>query len=347
MNVGQRVLGVLVGSLAATLVLSACGSDATDDSAKDGNDKGTLTLYNAQHEDLMKLMADGFTKQTGIKVEMRNGDDFEMANQIVQEGDKSPADVFVTENSPAMTLVSSNGDFATVDGKALGNIPAKYSPTDKSWVGFAARSTVLAYNTDALKPADVPKSILDLADPKWKGKVGMSPSGADFQAIVSSVLQLKGEKATLAWLKGLKQNAKVYDGNSTVMKAVNNGDIDTGVIYHYYWFKDQNESGANSDNVKMHYFGNKDPGAFLSVSGAGVIKASDDKENAQKFVEYLTSVDGQKILAESTAMEYSINPDAAPNKQLKPIDELDAPAIDLTSLNGPKVVDLMQKAGLL
>lgn len=343
MNVGHRVLGVLVGLLATTLVLSACGNDNTEGS----DDKGTLTLYNAQHEDLMKLLAHGFTKETGIKVEMRNGDDFEMANQIVQEGDKSPADVFVTENSPAMTLVANKGGFAAVGDDALDNIPAKYSPTDKSWVGFAARSTVLAYNTDMVKTGDLPASILDLAEPKWKNKVGMSPSGADFQAIVSSVLQLKGEKVTLAWLKGLKDNAKVYDGNSTVMKAVNSGDIEAGVIYHYYWFKDRNEAGANSDKVKLDYFGNQDPGAFVSVSGAGILKASDNQKQAQEFVEYLTGKEGQGLLADSAAMEYSINPDAATNKQLKPLDELDAPDIDLTALNGPKVVDLMQKAGLL
>lgn len=347
MNVRSRAVGILAGSLAAALVLTACGSGTSKKADADSGDKGTLTLYNAQHEDLMKLLADGFTAKTGIKVQMRNGDDFELANQIVAEGDKSPADVFATENSPAMTLVSSNGGFATVDKTTLANIPAQYSPKDDSWVGFAARSTVLAFNTDKLKEADLPASILDLADPKWKNKVGMSPSGADFQAIVSAVLSLKGEAATAAWLKGLKANAKIYQGNSTVMKAVNSGDIEAGVIYHYYWFKDQNESGANSNKVQLDYFGHQDPGAFVSVSGAGVLKASKHKALAQKFVEYLTSVDGQKILAESSAMEYSINPAATPNPKLKPIAELDAPAIDITTLNGAKVVSLMQQAGLL
>lgn len=348
MNVRTRAAAILAGSLAAALILSACGGDnAGTSDAGTSPDAGTLTLYNAQHEDLMKLLADGFTAKTGIKVEMRNGDDFELANQIVAEGDKSPADVFATENSPAMTLVSGKDGFAPVDKATLANVPAQYSPKDGSWVGFAARSTVLAYNTDKLTQADLPAGILDLAEPKWKGKIGMSPSGADFQAIVSAVLTLKGEAVTKTWLKGLKDNAKVYQGNSTVMKAVNDGDIEAGVIYHYYWFKDQNESGANSDKVKLDYFGHQDPGAFVSVSGAGVLKASKHKELAQKFVEYLTSVDGQKILAESAAMEYSLNPDATPNPKLKPIAELDAPTVDITTLNGPKVVSLMQQAGLL
>lgn len=347
MNVRSRAMGILAGSLAAALVLTACSSGSADNSDSASSDKDTLTLYNAQHKDLMKLLADGFTAKTGIKVKMRNGDDFELANQLVAEGDKSPADVFATENSPAMTLVASNGGFAPVDKETLATIPAQYSPKDGSWVGFAARSTVLAYNTDKLTEAQLPASILDLAEPKWKGKVGMSPSGADFQAIVSAVLSLKGEAATQAWLKGLKANAKIYQGNNTVMKAVNSGDIEAGVIYHYYWFKDQNESGQNSDKVKLDYFGHQDPGAFLSVSGAGIIKSSKNPEAAQQFVAFLASVDGQKILAESSAMEYSINPAAPANPQLKPLGELDAPTVDITTLNGPKVVELMQQAGLL
>ncbi len=349
MSVRNRVLAVVAGSLSAALVLAGCGSSSPDTptSGGSGSGKATLTLYNAQHEDLMKLMVDGFTKKTGIKVEMRNGDDFEIANQIVQEGDKTPADVFVTENSPAMTLVASKDGFAPVDQATLATIPAKYSPKDGTWVGFAARSTVLAYNTKALKPTDLPTSIMDLADPQWKGKVGISPSGADFQAIVSAVLSTKGEAATEAWLQGLKTNAKIYQGNSTVMKAVNGDEIEAGVIYHYYWFKDQNESGANSNNVQLKYFGHQDPGAFVSVSGAGVLKASKHQQEAQQLVKYLTSVEGQEILADSTAMEYSLNPKAEANPKLKPLDELDAPSIDISGLNGPKVVELMQQAGLL
>jgi iron(III) transport system substrate-binding protein len=253
----------------------------------------------------------------------------------------------VTENSPAMTLVDSKGLFAKVDDATLAQVPVQFAPADKDWVGFAARSTVFVYNGARLKAADVPASIMDLAKPAWKGKVGISPAGADFQAIVSAVLALKGEPATVAWLKGLKDNAKVYQGNSAVLKAVNAGEVDSGVIYHYYWFKDQAESGANSKNVTQAYFGNKDPGAFLSISGAGVIKSSKHQGEAQQLVKYLNSPAGQKVLADSKALEYPIGNGAEANKALKPLTELSPPTVDVTSLNGPKVVDLMQQAGLL
>ena len=336
------------GLIAVMLGVTACGSsNGSADAGNTAGEKATLTLYNAQHEDLMALMVADFTKQTGIKVNMRNGEDFELGNQLVQEGSASPADVFVTENSPAMTLVDSKGLFAAVDDATLAQVPAQFAPADKGWVGFAARSTVFVYNGSQLKAADLPASIMDLAKPQWQGKVGISPAGADFQAIVSAVLALKGEPATVAWLKGLKDNTKVYQGNGAVMKAVNAGEIQSGVIYHYYWYKDQAESGANSNNVKQLYFGNKDPGAFLSISGAGVIKSSRHQTEAQQLVKYLNGPAGQKVLADSKALEYPIGNGAAANKALKPLSELSPPTVDPGTLNGPKVVELMQQAGLL
>ena len=336
------------GLVAVMLGVAACGtSNGSAKSDKGSGDKATLTLYNAQHEDLMKLMVADFTKATAIKVNLRNGEDFELGNQLVQEGTASPADVFVTENSPAMTLVDSKGLFATVDAATLAQVPPQFAPTDKGWVGFAARSTVFAYNAAQLTAAALPASIMDLAKPQWKGKLGISPAGADFQAIVSAVLSLKGESATIAWLKGLKDNAKVYQGNGAVMKAVNAGEISGGVIFHYYWYKDQAESGANSNNVKQLFFGNRDPGAFLSISGAGVIKSSKHQAEAQQLVRYLNSAAGQKVLADSQALEYPIGNGATANKVLKPLSELSPPTVDVTTLNGPRVVELMQQAGLL
>lgn len=340
--------GLLKMTVAATLAVvvgaavSACGSS----NSGAGGDQ-SITVYNAQHEDLTQAEADAFTAQTGIKVTMRNGDDSEQSNQLVQEGSASPADVFLTENSPGIGLVASKGLLAPIDQATRDQVPAQYSPADGSWVGWAARSTVLAYNTSKLTPAQLPASIMDLAQPQWKGKIGISPSGADFQAIVSAVVQLKGEDATLTWLKGLKSNAKIYQGNTSVMKAVNSGEIEAGVIYHYYWFKDQAESGANSNNVKLKYFGNQDPGAFVSVSGAGVLKSSKHQEAAQKFVAFLTSKKGQQVLSDSKAMEYSIASDVPANAKLSPLSTLDPPKVDVSALNGPRVVALMQQSGLI
>jgi iron(III) transport system substrate-binding protein len=339
---------ILAGAVALAVAVTVAGCGGSDQSGAAGSPgSATITLYNAQHEDLMKLMVDGFTKETGIKVQMRSGEDPELANQILQEGPASPADVFVTENSPAMTLVDGKGGFAPLDQATLAQVPAAYAASNGNWIGFAARSTVLAYNTKQLTAAQLPASIMDLAQPQWKGKVGIAAAGADFQAIVSAVLAVRGDAATAEWLRGLKANAKVYRGNSAVMKAVNGGEIQAGVIYHYYWYQDRAESGANSANTELHFFGNKDAGAFVGVSGAGVLKASKHKTEAQRLVQYLTGKNGQKILAESSALEYSISAEVPTNPKLKPLAELSPPDVDIAKLNGPRVVELMQQAGLL
>ncbi|AZO36545.1 extracellular solute-binding protein [Mesorhizobium sp. M2A.F.Ca.ET.037.01.1.1] len=306
-----------------------------------------IVVYNAQHESLAKEWAAGFTKETGIKVTLRNGGDSDFSNQIVAEGAASPADVFLTENSPAMALVEAAGLFAPVDADTLAQVPQEYQPSSGKWVGVAARSTVFAYNKDKLKEDQLPKSLLDLADPSWKGRWAASPSGADFQAIVSALLQLKGEAATADWLKAMKENFTAYKGNSTVMKAVNVGEIDGGVIYHYYWFGDQAKTGENSKNVGLHYFKNQDPGAFVSVSGGGVLASSKHQKEAQAFLKWVTGKGGQDVLKTGTSYEYAVGKDAQSNPKLVPLADLQAPKIDPATLNSKKVIDLMTQAGLL
>ncbi|MBO9523646.1 MAG: iron ABC transporter substrate-binding protein [Nocardioidaceae bacterium] len=332
-----RLIRALVAAALALPLLAACG----------GGGKDSVVVYNAQHEELIDAVAKAFTKKTGIKVELRNASDLELANQLVTEGKRSPADVFLTENSPAMALVQSKGLFDTLDAATLDRIPAAFRPADGSWVGFAARSTVLVYNKDQVKQSDLPASLMDLAKPAWKGKVSFSPTGADFQAIVAGVLALKGEAATKAWLEGLKANGKTYDGNNVVLKSVNNGDVATGIVYHYYWYRDQEEAGDNSDDSALHFFGKQDPGAFLSVSGAGVLKNGKHQADARTFVDYLTSEAGQKIIADSYALEYTLNPAVQLGRSVPPLASLQAPPVGISDLDSQKVIELMQDANLL
>ena len=306
-----------------------------------------IVVYNAQHENLVKSWVDGFTKETGIKVTLRNGDDSELGNQLVQEGSASPADVFLTENSPSMVLVDNANLFAPLDADTLKQVPAEYRPAHGRWIGIAARSTVFVYNPSKISPAQLPTSLMDLAKPEWKGRWAASPSGADFQAIVSAMLSLKGESATLDWLKAMKTNFVAYKGNSTVLKAVNAGQIDSGVIYHYYYFVDQAKTGENSKNTRLHYFKNQDPGAFVSISGGGVLASSKHKAQAQAFIKWITGKQGQDALRTNNAFEYAVGVDAASNPKLTPLKDLDAPKVEPSSLNSKKVIELMTQAGLL
>ena len=318
---------------------------STQSVAADNNDG--IVVYNAQHENLVKSWVDGFTKETGVKVTLRNGDDSELGNQLVQEGSASPADVFLTENSPSMVLVDNANLFAPLDSDTLKQVPAEYRPAHGRWIGIAARSTVFVYNPAKLSEQQLPKSLMDLAKPEWKGRWAASPSGADFQAIVSAMLALKGEKATLEWLKAMKANFVAYKGNSTVMKAVNAGQIDGGVIYHYYRFVDQSKTGENSKNTQLYYFKHQDPGAFVSLSGGGVLASSKHKAQAQAFIKYITGKEGQESLRTNNAFEYAVGVNAASNPKLVPLKDLDAPKVEPSTLNSKKVIELMTQAGLL
>src|SRR3954469_13043263 len=341
----KTTLGLAVVAVGA-LALGACGSSSSADSGP-GSGSGAITVYNAQHESLTKEWVDAFTKQTGVKVTVRNGSDTELSNQIVQEGEASPADVFLTENSPAMTQVENAGLFADVDKATLDQVPSAFRPSTGKWTGIAARSTVLVYDKAKLREDQLPKSMLDLANPEWKGRWAASPSGADFQAIVSALLELKGEAATAEWLKGMKENSKAYKGNSTAMKAVNAGEVDAALIYHYYYYGDQAKTGENSKNVTPYYFKNQDPGAFVSISGGGVLKSSKNAAAAQSFLKFITGKKGQEVLQKGTSFEYAIASDVPSNDKLVPLKELQAPTVDPAKLNSAKVTELMTQAGLL
>ncbi len=334
MKLSLRWIGAAAGLIAATTLASAQESTG-------------LLVYNAQHVSLTQEWAAQFTKETGIKVTLRNGGDTELGNQIVQEGDKSPADLFLTENSPAISLVDSAGLLAPLDPQTLALVPDAYRPASGRWIGIAARSTVFAYNTTSLKPDDLPKSLLDLADPKWKGRWAASPNGADFQAIVSALLELKGEDVTAKWLKGMKENVKPFQGNNAAMKGVNTGQVEGAVIYHYYYFGDQAKTGENSQKVGLHYFRNQDPGAFVSVSGGGVLASSKKKEQAQAFVTWIVGKGGQSILRTGTSFEYAVGKGEASHPRLPPLVDLKAPLVEATKLNSRKVTELMISAGLL
>jgi iron(III) transport system substrate-binding protein len=329
-----------VTALTAAGALAGCGSD-------DASAAEALTVYSAQHESLVRTMLEDFTAETGIELEFRDANDAELANQIVQEGDASPADVLLTENSPSIDILDREELLAPLDQATLDQVGEQYRPASGNWTGFAARSTVLVYNPSVLPEAELPASIMDLAAPEWEGRIGIAAGGPDFQAIVSAVLALRGEDETRAWLEGLERNADVYQSNTAVMVAADEGEIDAGVMYHYYWCRDQAENALKGDDARLHLFGNQDPGAFVSVSGAGVLASSDQPDEAQQLVAYLTSPAAQERLADSSALEYAVGTGVASADVLPPLESLQAPPVDPGSLDQQRVTELMQEVGLL
>jgi iron(III) transport system substrate-binding protein len=309
----------------------------------------TLTLYNAQHEQVVGMLTAMFTAETGIKVQVHTGEGPDIAAQILQEGADSPADVFFTENSPELILLDEKGLLAPVDAAALSRVPAKYSAADGDWLGVLARENVLDFNGSMISESALPASLLDLARPEWAGKVGIAPSDADFLPLVSAVIRTDGKPAALAWLNGLKANAKIYEDDESVVAAVARGDVAVGVVNNYYWARLETDLGPQKIDSALYHFKHGDIGGLINISGAAVLKSSKNQAAAQKFLAFLVSPQAQKALGESEVdFEYPLAPGVAPNKLLAPFSLLQPPSISVSKLGDDQDAGaLLQQAGLI
>jgi iron(III) transport system substrate-binding protein len=317
--------------------------------ASRANASETITLYSAQHEQMVDQVTKMFAEETGITVRVRSGEAPEIANQIAQEGARSPADVYFTENSPELTLLAEKGLLAPVDAATLAAVPAKYSAPDGHWVGVFARVNVLAYDPTLIKEDQLPHSLMDLAQPQWHAKVAIAPSDADFLPLIGAVAALHGQTAALEWLKGLRRNAQVFDDDEGVVAAVDRGAVATGVINSYYWARLLTEQGTGKTRSRIFYFPGNDVGGLVNVSGAAVLKSSRHQEAAQKFVAFLVSKKVQTTIAQGDVdFEYPLFPGVAANPLLKPFNELQPPPISISQLGDDQMAArLLREAGLL
>jgi iron(III) transport system substrate-binding protein len=329
-------LGAIAGVLAASLPSRAAAPV-------------TLVIYAAQHNQLVDMVDAAFTKQTGIVVKARYGEAPELAAQIAREGARSPADLFFTENSPELVLLDEKKLLARVDATTLQAVPSEFSAPDGNWVGVLVRENVLAFDPLKVKGADLPASLYDLAKPEWKGRVAIAPSDADFLPLIAASVALKGRPATLAWLKGLKTNAAVFDDDEGVAAAVERGSVATGVINSYYYYRVRAEQGADKTHSQIHHFSNGDLGALFNVSGAGVLKSSKHTAEAQKFLAFLVSQPVQDMIGKSDVdFEYPLVAGVAANRALKAMDQLQPPTVSISQLGDDSdAARLLRQAGFL
>ena len=334
------VVGTLV---AAALPLAGCAQGgASSDSS--------LTVYSGQHVQTTQALVAAFERQSGISVSLRSDDEDVLADQIVTEGSRSPADVFYTENSPPLQYLASKGMLAAVDRSTLASTPSRFNSPDGRWVGVSARVSVLVYNTSLLNRNQLPTSAMQLADPKWSGRVAIAGGETDFQPIVTSIARTYGENAALRWLESVKANAGSHDypDNETVTSQVNGGQVALGVINQYYWYRMRAEVGAAATHSAIAYFAPHDVGYVLNVSGAGILRSSTHQKAAQRFVAFLTSTAGQEIIAHSDSFEYPIASGVTTAQPETPFHRLQPNDISIEELGtGAEAIRLLQEAQLL
>lgn len=334
---------------AGVVALAGCGSGpaASASTAGDPLAGQTITVYNGQHPQTMDALVKDFQRRSGITLRVRTGEEAELANQILQEGSASPADVFVAENPPALTVLQEKGLLAAVRPGTLAAEPRADSSPRGDWVGVSLRSAVFVYNTGRLAADRVPASVTDLARPAWHGMLGIAPSETDFTPIVTLMIKAHGVAATTAWLKGLKANGKVYASDEDLLAAVNRGEITGGVIEDHYWYRLRDELGAGSMHSALGYFRTGDPGAMVDVSGAAVLASSRHKAAAQAFLAYLVSAPAQRIIAASESYEYPVAAGVTTTRLARTLAQV-GPAVPAGDLgDGGQALRLMQNLGLL
>lgn len=352
-----RLRALSAVAVVAGLALAGCSTPADSPSpAPSGSasaapaleSDGTFVLYSGREEGLIQPLIDAFTAETGVAVEVRYAGTTELAALLQEEGSASPADVFLSQDAGALGAVSKQGLFATLPAGITDAVLPAFSSTDDSWVGITGRARVIAYDSSALSAEDVPVSVLDLTDPQWKGKIGIAPTNASFQSFVTAMRVLEGEDATREWLEGLMANEpKLYAKNTAILEAVQSGEVQLGLINHYYWFVAANELGADSMNAQLSFAQAGDSGSIVNVTGAGLLGSAATDADAVAFLEYLVSQAGQQYFVDKT-FEYPLNPGVAAPAGLPELSSLTNPDLDLSDLDTlSETTALLAEVGLL
>jgi iron(III) transport system substrate-binding protein len=335
-----RRLTALLLALAALVLIAACGDDESSGDKK-------LTVYSGRAEQLVGPLYKQFEEKTGIKVEVRYGDSAELAATLSEEGDNTPADIFFAQDAGALGAVAQKGLLETLPPELVNRVEMRFRDDQGRWVGASARARVLAYSTERLKHGDLPASVFDLTDERWKGKLGFAPSNASFQAFISGMRIDIGDDRTRDWLKAIDGNdPKLYENNIQSVEAIANEEIDAALVNHYYLYEVRRERGDDVP-VDNHFFRTGDPGSLVNAAGLGILKASGDDENARKLVEYVLSAEGQRYFAEKTA-EYPLAAGVKPGPELRPLGQVQGPFIDLGQLGEklPSTLEMIEEAGL-
>ena len=331
----KAVLGVCA-LLALAAVAAGCGG--SDDA---------LTVYSGREEELVEPLLEQFTEETGIEIDVRYGDSAELAATIAEEGENSPADVFFAQDPGSLGSIDSQ--LAELPSETLERVDARFRDAAGRWVGTSGRSRVIAYNTDELTEDEVPDSVDDLTDPAWKGRIGIAPTNASFQAFVTAMRLSEGDEATRRWLLDLKENdPKEYESNTPVVEAVAAGEIDLGLVNHYYLYLVKEEQPDAP--VANHFLAAGDPGALVSVAGAGVLASSDQSDDAEAFVDFLLSEDGQRFyVEEAEEAEYPLIEGVEPKEGLPALSQLQGPDVQLTDFGAElaSTVELLRETGYL
>lgn len=324
------------------LLLAGCATPAEEES------DAAFTLYSGRDEDLVQPLIDQFTEETGIEVEVRYGNTAELGSLLLEEGDATPADVFLSQDAGALGALSAAGLFETLPEDIAGAVPAGFTSTDGSWVGITGRARVIVFDGERLTADELPDTIDEYVTEEWEGRLGVAPTNASFQSFVTALRVLEGEEAAEAWAQSLADNdPQIFESNIPILTAVNDGALEAGLLNHYYWFRQANEVGVENMRAQLKFLQAGDAGGIVNVTGAGLLQGAADNADALAFIEYLLSEDGQRYFVEET-FEYPLVPGIDAPEGVPSLESLVNPELDLSDLESlSDTQELLARVGLI
>lgn len=348
MTFSPRRVGALFGaSVVLVGLVAGCASSEPTTSAAPEESDNSFTLYAGRDEALIAPLIEQFTADTGIEVEVRYGTSPELSALLIEEGSKTPADVFLSQDAGALGALSAADLLSTLPDDITSRIPAEYTSTDGMWVGVTGRARVIAYDSQALSESEVPDSVDELTDAEWSGRVGFPPGNASFQSFITALRVLEGEDAAEAWVKGISENSPVLtEKNGATLDLVNAGELDLALINHYYWYERASELGEENMRAQLKFLPG-DAGGIVNVTGAAILAPASTDPDALEFVRYLITEEAQNYFVENT-FEYPLLPGIEAPAGLPSLDDLVVTDFDLSDLSSlVESQQLLAKYGLL
>jgi len=366
-----RLLRVSIMALAVVALLAACGPagqtsptpttgspspgqaegspspNAGNGSPSPDAGNGSLTVYSGRSEQLIAPLVEQFQQETGITVHVRYADTAELAILLIEEGDASPADIFFAQDAGALGAVAQEGMLADLPEDLLTQVPDAFRSPNGDWLGISGRARVIAYDSSEVEEDDLPQSIDELTEDQWRGRIGWAPTNGSFQSFVTALRLMRGDDGARQWLEAMRANEPVrYDGNSPIVQAIADGEIDLGLVNHYYALRQQAEQGEDFA-VRDHFLPGDDPGSLINIAGVGMLDTSENQDVARRFIDYLLSEQGQVYFAENT-FEYPLVDGIPGPEGVPPLAELQHPDIDLSDLSDLQgTLELLNEVGVL
>ncbi len=337
------------------LIVAACSSNSDGEAVFSLGDGGAengvsrLTVYTGRSESLVQPIFDRFAAETGIEVAVRYGGTAELAATLLEEGDKSPADIFYAQDPGGLGIIQESGLFRPLPNSIIDRVPARFASPEKQWVGISGRARVIVFNTDRVNAGDLPEDMWGFTGPEWSGRIGWAPTNGSFLAMVTGMRSDWGDAQTRAWLSAIQDNNPIqYEKNTPIVDAVGRGEVDVGFVNHYYLHRFIKEQGE-SFPARNYYLPGGGPGSLVLVSGAGILNTSPNIENSERLIDFLLSEKGQQYFADET-YEYPIIEGITTSPLLRSLSDLNAIApdiqpADLADLEG--TVMLLSELGIL